>query len=60
MRDIICFFRVLAFSLAPITYVKIQIDDGDWHDCYHVKGPLYVMHWNPSDYTTGIHHIRVQ
>lgn len=52
--------RILAFSISEILYVRVQIDDNDWVDCERVEGPLYVSKWNPSQYSTGIHTIRVQ
>ncbi|XP_020279068.1 transmembrane protein 62-like isoform X2 [Pseudomyrmex gracilis] len=50
--------RVLAFSTVPIKSVEIQFDNQcDWLQCDHVKGPLYVLPWNSTEYTEGIHHI---
>ncbi|XP_076303117.1 transmembrane protein 62 [Lasioglossum baleicum] len=52
--------RVLAFSLAPIKSVEVQLDDGAWFECEHVKGPLYTSKWNTTKFLDGIHTIRVR
>ncbi|XP_076646835.1 transmembrane protein 62 [Halictus rubicundus] len=52
--------RVLAFSLAPIKSVEVQLDDGVWFECEHVKGPLYTSKWNTTIFLDGIHTIRVR
>lgn len=54
-----CFCRILAFSIALIKIVEVQLDDEPWSECEHVKGPLYVLRWNTTDYRKGIHTIRV-
>ncbi|XP_071559664.1 transmembrane protein 62 [Temnothorax nylanderi] len=51
--------RVLAFSTVPLKSVKIQLDNGDWQKCDHVRGPLYVLPWNSTRYKEGIHQITV-
>ncbi|CAH2328511.1 transmembrane 62 [Pelobates cultripes] len=52
--------RVLAFSTHPITSVKVSIDKVMMGEAGHVSGPLYILEWNPADYHTGIHEIKVQ
>ncbi|XP_023287605.1 transmembrane protein 62 isoform X2 [Orussus abietinus] len=52
--------RVLAFSVAPVKSVEVQIDEGAWMQCRHAKGPLYVTAWNSSYYKSGIHRIQVR
>ncbi|XP_046666452.1 transmembrane protein 62-like [Homalodisca vitripennis] len=52
--------RVLAFSTAEITSVKMKIDEEEWQTCYHIKGPLYVNSWDPKLYLKGLHHIKVE
>ncbi|KAK6636235.1 hypothetical protein RUM43_009893 [Polyplax serrata] len=52
--------RVLVFSLAPIELVQIQIDDGDWTNATNIKGPLYVVPWNPKEYENGVHNLNVR
>jgi hypothetical protein len=51
--------RVLAFSTVPITTVRVRVNHGEWGDCEHVKGPLYVLKWNTSRYMRGIHQLTV-
>ncbi|XP_053989724.1 transmembrane protein 62-like isoform X2 [Hylaeus anthracinus] len=52
--------RILAFSLAPIKYVDVQLDNAAWLKCEHVEGPLYTSKWNTTEYRNGIHSIRVR
>ncbi|XP_054263073.1 transmembrane protein 62-like [Macrosteles quadrilineatus] len=52
--------RILAFSTAEITEVRVKIDDSAWWKCSHVKGPLYVTPWDPELYYHGLHHIYVE
>ncbi|CAK9804583.1 Transmembrane protein 62 [Anthophora plagiata] len=52
--------RILAFSIALIKTVEVQLDAEAWFECDHVKGPLYVLRWNTTDYREGIHSIRVR
>lgn len=54
------FFRVLAFSISPIKTVEAQLDDGAWLACKHTKGPLFTTKWNSTEYSEGIHTIRVE
>ncbi|XP_026297136.1 transmembrane protein 62 isoform X2 [Apis mellifera] len=52
--------RILAFSIALIKIVEVQLDDKLWFECEHIKGPLYVLKWNTTNYREGIHTIRVR
>lgn len=48
------------FSPSEISFVRIKINDEDWLDCdVQGNGPLYVAKWNPSQYATGMHTIKV-
>ncbi|XP_006033617.2 transmembrane protein 62 isoform X1 [Alligator sinensis] len=51
--------RILAFSPDFITLVKVSIDGVHLGDAHHVSGPLYVLKWNPQNYSEGFHHIDV-
>lgn len=51
--------RLLAFSTSRIIQVKVKINQDMWETCQHVKGPLYVLQWDPRYYQVGIHHISV-
>ena len=50
----------MVFSIAPIDLVQIQINDDDWKNASNVKGPLYIVPWQPEKYGTGIHSINVR
>lgn len=52
--------RVLIFSLSQVQLVQIQFNEEGWLNATHVKGPLYVIPWNPKTYSTGVHHIHVR
>jgi hypothetical protein len=52
--------RVLAFSTARLIGVRVRIDNGEWSDCQHVKGPLYVHPWNNSKFHKGVHQLIVR
>ncbi|XP_043522394.1 transmembrane protein 62-like isoform X4 [Frieseomelitta varia] len=52
--------RILAFSIALIKSVEIQLDAEPWSECEHIKGPLYVLRWNTTNYKEGVHTIRVK
>ncbi|XP_029050433.2 transmembrane protein 62-like [Osmia bicornis bicornis] len=54
------YIRILAFSIAPIKIVEVRLDDSAWSKCEHVNGPLYVLKWNSTEYSDGIHTIRAQ
>ncbi|XP_060530687.1 transmembrane protein 62-like isoform X2 [Cylas formicarius] len=51
--------RVLAFSLARIRTVRVRVDHEPWTDCKHIKGPLYVVSWDPQRYSSGLHQIEL-
>ncbi|KAM7163422.1 transmembrane protein 62 isoform 3-T3 [Macrochelys suwanniensis] len=51
--------RILVFSHSFITSVKVSIDGVHLGDAHHVSGPLYVLKWNPQNYSEGLHHIDV-
>ncbi|PSN33115.1 hypothetical protein C0J52_15540 [Blattella germanica] len=51
--------RVLGFSLSPIESVAVKLDNGVWQQCSHVRGPLYVLPWDPHLFTTGVHEVHV-
>ncbi|KAK9885653.1 hypothetical protein WA026_012417 [Henosepilachna vigintioctopunctata] len=53
------FIRILAFSLADITSVKVKVNKENWLHCRHVSGPLFVVPWNPHLYFDGLHDIQV-
>lgn len=59
LKFLFFFFRVLTFSLAPITKVEVKVNNDLWLQCKNVKGPLYVAKWNTSNYLIGIHNIQV-
>ncbi|KAJ8289623.1 hypothetical protein GJAV_G00003450 [Gymnothorax javanicus] len=52
--------RILAFSEAPITAVHVGIDGRSLGEARAVGGPLYVLPWDPSLYTVGLHSIWVK
>nr|XP_005559382.2 transmembrane protein 62 isoform X1 [Macaca fascicularis] len=51
--------RVLAFSLSSITSVTVKIDGVHLGQAVHVSGPIFVLKWNPSNYSSGTHNIEV-
>ncbi|XP_067413991.1 transmembrane protein 62 isoform X3 [Emydura macquarii macquarii] len=51
--------RILVFSPFFITSVEVSIDGVHLGDAHHVSGPLYVLKWNPQNYSEGLHHIDV-
>jgi len=54
------FIRVLVFSDQPILSVYVSVDDEKPRWCHRVgEGPLYVVSWNPQNYRTGLHRLRV-
>uniref|UniRef100_A0A8C2DPE0 Transmembrane protein 62 n=1 Tax=Cyprinus carpio TaxID=7962 RepID=A0A8C2DPE0_CYPCA len=52
--------RLLAFSESPITAVHVSVDGVSLGKAFRAGGPLYVLQWNPTLYTTGLHTIRVK
>ncbi|XP_023568289.1 transmembrane protein 62 [Octodon degus] len=56
----ICFhFRVLAFSLSSITSVTVKIDGVNLGQAIHLSGPIFILKWNPRNYSNGTHNIEV-
>ncbi|XP_051000430.1 transmembrane protein 62 isoform X2 [Acomys russatus] len=51
--------RVLAFSLSPITSVTINIDGANVGQAAHLSGPIFILKWNPRNYSNGTHTIEV-
>ncbi|XP_041534835.1 transmembrane protein 62 isoform X1 [Microtus oregoni] len=51
--------RVLAFSSSPITSVAVKIDGANVGQAAHVSGPIFILKWNPKNYSNGTHTIEV-
>ncbi|XP_009073213.1 PREDICTED: transmembrane protein 62, partial [Acanthisitta chloris] len=51
--------RILAFSPYVIISVEVYIDGAHLGNAHQVSGPLYVLKWNPQNYSEGFHHIDV-
>ncbi|XP_021574200.1 transmembrane protein 62 isoform X3 [Carlito syrichta] len=51
--------RVLAFSLSSITSVTVEIDGIHLGQAVHLSGPIYILKWNPRNYSNGTHNIEV-
>ncbi|NWV31307.1 TMM62 protein, partial [Grantiella picta] len=51
--------RILAFSPSVIIAVQVYIDGVHLGNAYQVSGPLYVLKWNPQNYSEGFHRIDV-
>nr|XP_021528789.1 transmembrane protein 62 isoform X2 [Aotus nancymaae] len=51
--------RILAFSLSTITSVTVMIDEVDLGQAVHVSGPIFILKWNPRNYSSGTHNIEV-
>ncbi|KAM4831008.1 transmembrane protein 62 isoform X1 [Urocitellus parryii] len=49
--------RVLAFSLSSITSVTIKIDGVNLGQAIHLSGPIFILKWNPRNYSNGTHNI---
>lgn len=54
------FCRILVFSAAPVTAVYVSVDGEVLGKAECVKGPLYVLRWDPKVYSTGLHTIAVK
>lgn len=54
------FCRVLAFSESAITAVYVSVDGVSLGKAVSAGGPLYVLVWDPTFYTTGLHTVRVK
>ncbi|XP_045303951.1 transmembrane protein 62 isoform X3 [Leopardus geoffroyi] len=51
--------RVLAFSLSSITSVTVKIDGIHLGQAIHLFGPIFILKWNPRNYSNGTHNIEV-
>uniref|UniRef100_A0A8C3B4K5 Transmembrane protein 62 n=1 Tax=Cairina moschata TaxID=8855 RepID=A0A8C3B4K5_CAIMO len=51
--------RILAFSPSVITSVQVYIDGVHLGNAHQASGPLYVLKWNPQNYSEGSHQIDV-
>ncbi|XP_013389484.1 transmembrane protein 62-like [Lingula anatina] len=52
--------RLLVFSPGKILSVEVSIDTVQVGFAKQAKGPLYVLAWNPTDYSKGVHTIKGQ
>uniref|UniRef100_A0A286X8Y9 Transmembrane protein 62 n=1 Tax=Cavia porcellus TaxID=10141 RepID=A0A286X8Y9_CAVPO len=50
--------RVLAFS-SSITSVTVKIDGVNLGQAIHLSGPIFILKWNPRNYSNGTHNIEV-
>ncbi|KAM6181483.1 transmembrane protein 62 isoform 2-T2 [Erethizon dorsatum] len=51
--------RVLAFSLSSIASVTVKIDGVNLGQAIHLSGPIFILKWNPRNYSNGTHNIEV-
>ncbi|XP_053451018.1 transmembrane protein 62 isoform X1 [Nycticebus coucang] len=51
--------RVLAFSLSSITSVTVKINGVHLGQAVHLSGPIFILKWNPRNYSNGTHNIEV-
>ncbi|XP_019824179.2 transmembrane protein 62 isoform X1 [Bos indicus] len=51
--------RVLAFSLSSITSVAVKIDGVPLGQASHLSGPIFILKWNPRNYSNKTHNIEV-
>ncbi|XP_021551015.2 transmembrane protein 62 isoform X1 [Neomonachus schauinslandi] len=51
--------RVLAFSLSSITSVTVTIDGVNLGQAIHLSGPIFILKWNPRNYSNRTHNIEV-
>ncbi|KAK2706171.1 hypothetical protein QYM36_016266 [Artemia franciscana] len=51
--------RILIFSKSAIRHCQVKIDDADVGQCLQSDGPLFVLPWNPQDYSKGLHKLEV-
>ncbi|KAF5925505.1 hypothetical protein HPG69_001952 [Diceros bicornis minor] len=51
--------RVLAFSLSSITSVTVKIDGVHLGQAIHLSGPIFILKWNPRNYSNRTHNIEV-
>ncbi|XP_054987902.1 transmembrane protein 62 isoform X3 [Sorex araneus] len=51
--------RILAFSLSSIASVTVKIDGVLLGQAIHLSGPIFILKWNPENYSHGSHNIEV-
>uniref|UniRef100_A0AAV2JI22 Transmembrane protein 62 n=1 Tax=Knipowitschia caucasica TaxID=637954 RepID=A0AAV2JI22_KNICA len=51
--------RLLVFSDVPVSSVLVRVDGKDLGPARSAQGPLYVLQWDPSLYSTGLHTISI-
>ncbi|XP_023446985.1 transmembrane protein 62 isoform X2 [Dasypus novemcinctus] len=51
--------RILAFSLSSITSVTVKIDGVHLGEAIHLSGPIFILKWNPRNYSDRTHNIEV-
>ncbi|XP_032199363.1 transmembrane protein 62 isoform X3 [Mustela erminea] len=51
--------RILAFSLTSITSVTVKIDGVHLGQAIHLSGPIFILKWNPRNYSNRTHNIEV-
>ncbi|XP_075387929.1 transmembrane protein 62 isoform X3 [Tenrec ecaudatus] len=51
--------RVLAFSSSSVTSVTVKIDGVHLGEAVHLSGPIFILKWNPRNYSNGTHTIEV-
>uniref|UniRef100_A0A452TYE7 Transmembrane protein 62 n=1 Tax=Ursus maritimus TaxID=29073 RepID=A0A452TYE7_URSMA len=51
--------RVLAFSLSSVTSVTVKIDGVHLGQALHLSGPIFILKWNPRNYSNRTHNIEV-
>ncbi|XP_007933459.1 transmembrane protein 62 [Orycteropus afer afer] len=51
--------RVLTFSSSSITSVTVEIDGVHLGEAIHLSGPIFILKWNPRNYSDGTHQIEV-
>ncbi|XP_059952692.1 transmembrane protein 62 isoform X4 [Mesoplodon densirostris] len=51
--------RVLVFSLSSITSVAVKIDGVHLGQASHLSGPIFILKWNPRNYSNKTHNIEV-
>ncbi|XP_033707456.1 transmembrane protein 62 isoform X6 [Tursiops truncatus] len=51
--------RVLVFSLSSITSVAVKIDGVHLGQASHLSGPIFILKWNPRNYSNRTHNIEV-
>ncbi|XP_038075262.1 transmembrane protein 62-like [Patiria miniata] len=51
--------RFLVYSPSAILSATVEVDGKPLGSAKHVKGPLYVIPWDPSKYSSGLHVIEV-